>query len=212
MKPSADAATSGNEAPPRYWSRAISGEGCDVLTYAIRDGAGYFVMLALGAALLLGGVRAIYWITSEGELTVAGVIFLLLIPGGAMLFGVYCLNAALWRRCEYQLGLIAFEARHYSLFGNKRLEIPRQAIEAISQAYVPPGKSAPTDAQGNWVTFVAYRDAAKGKLDEYALDGMHSKEEARWLGQILSKWAKAPLKRGFGEEFEEADPDELPEP
>lgn len=205
MKPS------DNETPPQYWSRTISGEGCDVLTYAIREGAGYFVLLALGAALLLGGGCAVYWMTSEGELTVAGIIFLLLAPGGVMLSGVYCLNAALWRRCEYLLGQIAFEARHCSLFGDKHLEIPRHAIEAISQAYAPPKQSAPTGAQGDWVTFVAYRNAASGKLDEYALDGMHSKEEARWLGHILSKWAKVPLKRGFGAEFEEADPGELPE-
>lgn len=212
MKPSANTASSDNGTPPKYWSRATSGEGCDVLTYAIRDGSGYFVLLALGAMLLLGGAWAIYWLISEGELTVAGVIFLLLIPGGVMLSGVYCLNAALWRRCEYQLGLIAFEARRYSLFGDKRLEIPRHTIKAISQAYVPPGESSPKGAKGDWVTFVAYHNAERGKLDEYALDGMHSEEEARWLGQILPKWAKVPLKRGFGAEFEEADPEELPEP
>ena len=211
MKPPASAAPSGSEAPPRYWSRATSGEGWDILTYAIREGAGYFVLLALGAALLLGGAWAIYWMTSEGELTVAGVIFLLLIPGGTMLSGVFCLNAALWRRCEYQLGSLAFEARHYSLFGDKHLEIPRHVIKEISQAYMPPGKSSPEGAQGDWVTFVAYHNAASGKLDEYALDGMRSEEEARWLGQVLTKWAKVPLKRGFGAGFEEADPEELPE-
>lgn len=206
-----NAVSSGNETPPKYWSRAISGKGGDVLTYAVRGGTGYFVLLALGAISLSGGAWAMYWLGSEGELTVAGVIFMLLIPGGAMLFGVYCFNIALWLRFEYLLGLHAFAAHHYSLFGDTHLEIPRRAIVAINQAYVPPGKSASTATQGDWVTFVAYNNAERGKLDEYALDGWHDKEEARWLGPLLSKWAKVPLKRGFGAEFDEADPDELPE-
>lgn len=211
MKPSANNKPSENRTPPQYWSMAISGEGGNILTYAVRSGGGYLFLLALGAICLLGGMWAMVWLTSESELTVAGIIFLLLVPGGAMLFGIYCLNIALWLRSEYLLGQFAFVARHFSLFGDKRLEIPRQAIEAISQSYSPPNQSAPTGAPGTWATFVVYRNAGKGKLDDYALDGQDSKEEALWLGQILSKWANVPLKRGFGTEFEEADPNELPE-
>lgn len=196
--------------PPRHWTRSISGEGGDLLTYAVRGGGGHTFLLALGATCLLGGAWAAYWLLSEGELTVAGAIFVLLLPGGAMLFGVHSLNIALWLRHEYLLGRYAFTARAYSLFGDKRTEIARDTITGISQYYTPPKASSPTGAKGEWTTFVAYRLAGDGKPGDFALDGADTEEEARWLGPLLAEWAAVPLKRAHGAAYLEADPDELP--
>ncbi len=200
------------QTPTQYWTQAISGEGGDLLTYAVRSGGGHTFLLALGAACLIGGAWAMFWLLSEGELTIAGAIFLVLVPGGVMLFGVYSLNIALWLRHEYLLSRHALMARTYSLFGDKRMEIPRQAITAIRQSYTPPKSSSAAGTKGDWVVFVAYRKAEGDQLDEFPLDGKHSDEEARWLGPLLSQWAGVPLHRGFGTGFDEADPEELPEP
>lgn len=56
-----------------------SGEGASLLAYAVRDGS---------ALCLLGGAWAIFRLLSGGELTVAGALFLYLIPGGAVLIGI----------------------------------------------------------------------------------------------------------------------------
>lgn len=201
---------SSSNSPTQYWTQGISGEGGDLLTYAVRSGRGHVFLLALGAVCLIGGGWALYWLLSEGELTIAGAIFLLLVPGGVMLFGVYSLNIALWLRHEYLLGRHALMARVYSLFGDQRQEIARPSITAIRQSYTPPNASSAAGSPGNWVVFVAYHNAVTGQPDEFPLAGKHTAEEARWLGWLLSKWAGVPLKRGFGAAFDEADPDELP--
>jgi hypothetical protein len=196
--------------PPRYWTRGISGEGGEIISYAVRSGRGYAFLLGLGTVFVLGGAWAMYWLATGGELTIGGLVLILLLPGGAMLFGVYSLNIALWLRHDYLLGRHAFAARSYSLFGDKRLEIPRQAITGISQAYSPPSQGSATGTRGDWVTFVTYRKAETGKTDDYPIDGQHTPEEARWLGALLSGWAGVPLQRGFGAANVEADPDDLP--
>jgi hypothetical protein len=195
--------------PPQYWSRATSSKG-DVLTYAIREGTGFMVLLAIAAVLIGGGVWAMYWLAAGGGLTIAGIIFMLLVPGSIILAGVYSLDAALWRRHEYLLGPSGLEARRVSLFGAKSLAIHRSSIVAINQAYSPPSASSGNKTPGDWVTFVTYRDGMSGKETDYALDGMTSAEEARWLAPLLCDWAKVPLKRGYGAAFDEADPKELP--
>ncbi len=196
---------------PEHWTRAISGEGGEVLTYAVRDGGGYLFLLALGTLCLLGGAWVAYWLLTEGELTVAGALFVILIPGGTMLFGVYALNIALWLRHEYLLGRHALATRSFSLFGDKRHDIARSDIVGIRQYYTPPKSSAPSGAKGDWTTFVAYRRPGDGQEDEWPLTGADTEAEARWLGPLLARWANVPLKRGHGAGFEEADPDELPE-
>jgi hypothetical protein len=195
---------------PQYWSRGISGEGGEQLTYAIRGGFGQNLLIALGAACIIGAAWGSYTLLVGGGLTVAGVIFVLLVPGGALLFGLYCLNRALWERHEYLLGRLYFSSRRYSLFGDRKLDVPRQGIEAITQNYTPPKASSAHDP-GTWVTFVTHRDPATGKTAGHALDGMHTPDEARWLGPLLATWAGVRLQRSFAEELEEADPDELPE-
>jgi hypothetical protein len=211
MHPTISDAKPSNAEPPQHWTRTISGEGGDELIYAVRNGSGHLFLVALGMACLLGGAWTIYWLATESELTVAGYIFILLVPGGAMLFGVYSLNIALWLRHGYILGQYAFSARSYSLFGDKRQEISRQSIQGIRQSYSPPEESEATGAPGHWVTFVSYIRADNGKPDDFAVDGMRTKAEAQWLGPILSHWANVPLQRGFGAAFEDADPTELPD-
>jgi hypothetical protein len=176
----------------------------------LRDGGAHVFLLGLGALCLLGGAWTIFWLLSGGELTVAGALFLFLIPGGAMLFGVHALNIALWLRHEYLLGGLLFAARTYSLFGNKQQEIARAEIVGIRQDYTPPDNSSPTGAKGEWTTFVVYREAAGKRERALPLEGAHSEAEARWLGPLLANWAKVQLRRGHGAGFEEADPSELP--
>lgn len=195
---------------PQYWSRATSSNG-DLLTYAIREGTGFVVLLAIAAVCIGGGAWGIYWLTAGGGLTIAGIIFALLVPGGIIVFGVYSLDAALWRRNQYRLGLNAFEARRTSLFGDKQTAIHRSSITGISQAYSPPTESQGRKHPGDWVTFVSYRDGTSGQDRDYALDGMKTRQEAQWLGPLLSEWAKVPLKRGYGAAYDEADPKELPQ-
>ncbi len=197
--------------PPRNWTRALSGEGGEILTHAVRAGGGHAFLIALGALCLLGGAWAMYWLLSEGELTVAGVIFMILVPGGVMAFGVYALNIALWLRHDYLLGRYALAARVYSVFGDKRREIARGDIVGIRQYYTPPKSSSPAGAKGDWTTFIAYREGGHGSENEWPLDGDGTEDEARWLGPILVQWANVPLKRGHGAGVEEADPAELPE-
>jgi hypothetical protein len=209
MQAHSNAAGAAPEMPP-HWTRDISGEGGERLTYAVRAGGGHAFLVALGALCVLGGAWAAFWLLTEGELTVAGVIFLVLIPGGAMLFGVYALNIALWLRHDYLLGRYALAARTYSLFGDKRHEIARADIVGIRQYHTPPKHSSPSGATGDWTTFVAYRPAG-GKEQEWPLQGADTEAEARWLGPRLAKWANVPLKRAHGAGFEEADPAELPD-
>jgi hypothetical protein len=199
------------DAPPTNWTRAISGEGGEILTHAVRAGGGHVFLLALGALCLLGGVSGAYWLLSEGELTVAGAIFVLLVPGGVMLFGVYSLNIALWLRHDYLLSRHGLSARTYSLFGDKRHEIARGEIVGIRQYYTPPKSSSASSAKGDWTTFIAYQPAGGGKENEWPIQGDDTEAEARWLGPLLARWANVPLKRGHGAGFEEADPAELPE-
>ena len=195
---------------PQYWSRITSNKG-DVLTYAIREGTGFLVSLALAVVFIGGGAWGAYWLLDGGEITIAGIIFLLLVPGGAILFGVHCLDTALWRRNEYLLGSSGLEARRTSIWGNKDSSIHRSAITGIQQAYSPPTESQGRKHPGDWVTFVSYRDGTSGKDTDYALEGMKTKQEAQWLGPLLSEWAKVPLKRGYGSAYDEADPKDLPQ-
>jgi hypothetical protein len=198
-------------APPQYWTQAISGEGGTLLTYAVRGGAGQSAVTALGIAFLLGGAYALYWLLAGEGLTVAGAL-LLLVPAGALLFGVYCLDVTLLARTEHLLGSHGLSVRRISLFGATRTDIPRRAVVAIRQHYSPPGPSAATGAPGDWVTFVACRPDAQDKTGAHAMGGLHTAAEARWLGPLLADWAGVPLERGFAAGFEEADPAELPDP
>lgn len=99
---------------PAHCTRAISGEGGEVLTHAVRTGGGHLLLLAWGALCALGGIWAAYWLLADGGLTAAAAIFLILVPGGAILFGADALNIALWLRHEYLLGRHGFPARAYS--------------------------------------------------------------------------------------------------
>jgi hypothetical protein len=197
--------------PPRFWSAEPTGPAGTRLTYAVRGGASQLVLIALGAALLAGGLWGTLWLLGAGGLTIAGYVFLL-VPVGVALFGVYVLDIALLARSVYELDAQMFTGRRESVFQRKRTEIPLGAIRHILQQYAPPGNSSPAGAPGTWTTFVSHRALADGRERDFALDGLHSPEEARWLGPLLAGWAGVPLKRGFGPALDEADPQDLPDP
>lgn len=197
--------------PPPCWSLDSDGAGTTQLTYAVRGGAKQAVLVALGGALLLGGLYGIHALLAGGGLTVAGYI-LLLVPAGIALAGVYVLDIALVVRTTYRLGPVVLSSSRESLFGRRSQDIPRAAVQSIQQNYSPPGDSAPAGHPGDWTTLVTYRALADGKERVLALAGLSTPAEARWLGPLLAGWAGLPLQRGFGPAFEEADPAELPDP
>jgi hypothetical protein len=195
-------------ATPEYWSKAAdSGDGT-TLTYAVRGGGTQKAVSLLGGALVLGGAWAIWWLVAGGGLTVAGVVFLL-VPAGCILLGVHCLDITLRAHTSYLLGKETLAVWRSALFGGTTLSIPRQSITGISHRYSPPGKSSPTGTAGTWVTAVGYRENG-GTAKELVLDGLATREEARWLGPLFGTWAGVPLQRGFASGFQEADRDELP--
>ena len=195
---------------PLFWTNHVEPEGTR-LTYAVRGGVKQGVLVALGAALLAGGLYAIYWLfAGSGELTVAGYVFLL-VPAGVATFGVYVLDIALLARSSYLMDALTLTAARESLFVNKRVQIGRSAIDHLHQQYAPPGESAPSGDPGSWTTFVAYTKPGEKKLRELPIDGLCSEGEARWLGPLIATWAGVKLQRGFGPAFEEADVSELPD-
>lgn len=202
--------TTATPSPPLFWTIDARGVDGVRLTYAVRGGVRHAALLVLGAALLLGGLYGMYWLAAGGDLTVAGYVFLL-VPAAVVLSGIYVLDIALLAHSTCLLGRDRFVWSRKSLFGQKSHEIPRPSVKAVTQQYSPPGPSSPTGATGDWTTFVVYQGKGARKPGEFALDGLKTPEEARWLGPLLAKWGGVPLERGFGPAFEEADPAELPD-
>ena len=172
--------------PPSCWTVDTAQTGGTRLTFAVRGGLKQILLVALGAALLLGGMYGIYWLLVGGELTVAGFIFLL-VPAGVALFGVYVLDIALLARTTYVLDGGLFAWRRHSIFGDKSLEIPRQQVKGISQAYSPPGQSAPQGHPGTWTTFVSYEPVGSKESRDLAMDGLSTPEEAAMAGPPAGK-------------------------
>jgi hypothetical protein len=168
-----------------------------------------FAVAALGLACFAAGASGAYWLLTEGELTIGGVIFIVLVPGGAIAFGVYCLNIAWWARTEYAFTRDYLIARSYSIWGDTTRQVSRSNIRAVNQYYSPPDSGSSTHSPATWATILDFADeyGANGQL---AFEGMGSVKEARWLGSWVAEWAGMPLKRGFGAAFVEADEKELP--
>lgn len=200
----------GREKLPEYWSRAADGAGRTVLSHAVRGGKAMPLLTGLGIVCLGGALWGAYGLVAGGDLTIAGWILVLLVPGGVAAFGAHCLNIVFLARTDYLLGGHGLIARNFSLWGSGQAdEIPRASVVAVTQRYTPPGESSPTGAPGTWTTFLVWQ-GKNGHRDEFALAGIGSAAEARWLGPMLAAWAGVPLKRGYGEGLDEADPEELP--
>jgi hypothetical protein len=201
--------TTGSRPAPPCWTAERDLSGGTRLTFAVRGGARQWVLVVLGLGLALLGLWGMQWLLAagEGELTVAGWIFLL-VPAAVAAAGAYVLDIALYARTEYFLEVHGFTARRRSLFQNRSTTVPGGAIECIRQHYSPPGPSAPNGDPGSWTTFVSHR--ADGKPVDLALDGLHTPAEAAWLGPLLAQWSDKPLRRGFGPAFDEADAAGLP--
>ncbi|CAG0963606.1 hypothetical protein ANRL2_01084 [Anaerolineae bacterium] len=195
---------------PEFWSLTVDDPNRQRLRFAIRSGAARWTLLALGVALMLGGLWFAYWLTrGEGELTVAGWILLGLVTGGALLAGVYCCGRVLWARSDYLLDDTHLCVREVSVFGSRRREIKRADLTLIEQIYTPPGESDPKGAEGHWLTILSWNALGSGQR-HMALDGMKTERECQWLSGLLAHWAQAPVKRAFSGGLEEADPAELP--
>ena len=194
---------------PPFWSETADGTGATLLIYAIRGGLAQFAVAVLGVACFVAGASGAFWLLTEGELTIGGMIFIVLVPGGAIAFGVYCLNIAWWARTEYAFTNQQLTARSYSIWGNTTRQVSRSSIRAINQNYAPPESGSAASSPGTWATILDLADehGADGQL---VFEGMGSAAEARWLGAWVSRWAGIPLKRGFGAAFVEADEKELP--
>lgn len=180
-----------------------------MLTYAIRGGVAQLAVAALGLACFAAGAYGAFWLLTEGELTLGGALFIVLVPGGAMGFGVYCLNIALWARTEYTFAREGLTVRGYSIWGNTTRQVSRGNIRAVNQHYSPPDSGNAAGSPGTWATILDFTDE-HGADDQLPFEGMGSVAEARWLGSWIAQWVGIPLKRGFGDAFQEADEKELP--
>ena len=195
---------------PCYWSQSMGGEGGTLLTYAVRGGRRQSAVKALGVLLVLAGAWAIYWLLSGGDdLTLAGAV-LLIVPAGVTLLGVHCLDITLRAHTEILIGRHSLSIRRHALFGASVTDIPRRDIVEIAQQYSPPATNAGLISPGEWVTIVAFQQTTGGQATEQAIDGLHTSEEARWLGPLLANWAEVPLRRGFGAGLEEAEGENMP--
>ncbi len=121
--------------------------------------------------------------------------------------GVYILDRILYTRTYYHFGGDALRILRRSLFRPFAQEIAKQSVTGVSIKYTPPPANTATE---RWTTFIHYKDRGNNRIQYLAMDGMESAEEARWLGPLLAQWGSVPLKKGFSDGFEEADPDELP--
>ena len=195
---------------PPYWSFSVDSRGETTLTYAIRGGKAHVMLATLGATAVVGGIGFIVWMVGGGGLTIAGVVFTIVVGGVLLAFGAHCLDIVFLARSEYLLRRSDFVAGRSSIWGKKRTEIKRSNITAVAQRYSPPESSSSTGAPGTWTTFLVSRKKVGKGSDEFPIDGQGSVEEARWLGPLLAEWAGVPSTRGFGSEFEEADEKELP--
>lgn len=196
--------------PPQFWSMEPDGSGGVRLGFAVRGGLLHTGLVVVSLAFVLGGLWGMYWLVDGGGLTIAGWVFLVLVPGGAVLCGVYGLDRMLWAQTEYVLGHDALNAYRRSVWGAQSTAIARQQIAAIAQYYTPPGDSEAQGSEGTWVTCVVWCGPS-GDTHEFVLEGLNTVTEKRWLGPLLAEWAQVPLKRGFSGGLEEADPAELPQ-
>lgn len=99
-------------APP-YWIRMQDASGQTVLSYAVRGGKAKRVLGLLGGACIAAGAWGAYWLLSGGGLTLAGVVLLVLVPGGLVAFGAHCLDTVFWARRDYLLGARGLISRRY---------------------------------------------------------------------------------------------------
>ena len=190
-------------APP-YWTLRQDASGQTVLSYAVRGGKAKRVLGLLGGACIAAGAWGAYWLLSGGGLTLAGVVLLVLVPGGLVAFGAHCLDTVFWARRDYLLGARSLISRRYSLRGGGiDKEIERSAITGVVQRYTPPGDSEASGSEGTWTTFLAWR-RQDGRLDEYPFGGMGSSAEALWLGPIVAGWAGVLIERGRGPMLEQS--------
>ncbi len=195
---------------PRYWRQQATPSGGTRLVYAVRGGAALWVLLALALMLFAASIASARWLGWGADLTVAGWLLFILLPGGAALAGVYVLDVLFWRQTQYTLDEGTIDVRVRSLFHGHGTQIARAMVTGVEQAYTPPAQDAATGDPGTWAVLVNYR-AIKGHAASLALVGMGSEEESEWLGPLLAQWAKAPLARGFGASVaDEANPAELP--
>ncbi len=193
---------------PAFWSQSTDGADGSVLTYAVRGGKAQIWLTLLGVLAVAGGAWGAYWLLG-GELTVAGLIFILLVPGGLVAFGIHCLDISWFARTQYTFTSDGLVARRHSAWRNKSSEVIRSNITGIAQHYSPPGSNNSSRNPGTWATILSYRDKMNTGR-ELAFDGMGSPEEARWLGPWVANWAGISLKRTHASAFVEADPQELP--
>ncbi|MDR2856792.1 MAG: hypothetical protein LBV50_02980, partial [Novosphingobium sp.] len=73
---------------PRYWSSQPDGQGGVLLCYAVREGALRWALIAIGLALVAGGIRFAFWLMQGGvgfeDLTLPFLLILTLGSGGLL--------------------------------------------------------------------------------------------------------------------------------
>ena len=64
---------------PQFWTQTLDGVGATVLSYAIRGGMAQFAVAALGLACFAAGASGAFWLLTEGEITIGGLIFVVVV-------------------------------------------------------------------------------------------------------------------------------------
>lgn len=191
-------------AAPPYWRVGTDSSRALVVSYVPRGGKAIVAVAVLGVSCLAAAAAFASSIVGAGT-TIAGWILVTIVSGSAAAFGLHCLQRVLYERHDYRLGSASVIASHRSLWrGTRSVEIPRADITHIAQQYSPPKRGAARSDPGSWVTFLGRKDS------DFALAGMGTEAEARWLGPLFAQWAEVPLKRTHGAGFDEADAAELP--
>lgn len=173
---------------PEYWTANKGPEG-EVLTYAVRGGRYQALIIVLGAALVAGALALAAWLLIGGEIAIAGLIFIVVVPGACLAAGAHCLDIALRARTEYRLAPEYLTATRYAIWGNRRQQVARSRITRISRRYARPADNMPAGTKGTWGVVVVHQDDA-GRERELPIDGTHVSEEATWLRKRLAGWAR----------------------
>lgn len=189
MAPGTQSETSAQSAPA-YWTTCREPEG-EVLTFAVRGGRYQVLIVVLGAALVASALALAGWLMVGGEMTIAGLIFIVVVPGACLALGAHCLDIALRARTEYRLAAERLTATRYAIWGNRRQEVARSRITRISRRYARPADNMPAGTKGTWGVVVVHQDDG-GRERELHVDGTHASEEATWLRKQLAGWARVP--------------------
>ena len=174
---------------PRPWSRTLTPLGIELTFRAQRATAAVAAGLLVAAALLFclwqiwGFLKN--WFIDRAEILPGGVVFFLLLCGGALL----CVKGfrQVFRSVTYRLLCDRLEV---VCNGASKLTIEKSRVKKLIQLYTPP-KEPPLN--GTWVTCLVHT-GTNGKDQEFFFEG-DAEEESAMLIRALKEWAPLEVEK-----------------